>query len=208
MPIGKLKILGGDDVAVSVILDNLESVANFPPIEIINSDGMFYKNKLFSITERDAMTVFPSDDFVFIIAERNPEKKNLHYETFRDSVSLEQYCSIIHKSAQISSTASINKGCLINSLASISAHAIICNFVSIDRNASIGSRTTIGEFVSIGQNSAIGNRVTICRNTTIGAGVIVQDGVKIGSDCNIKSGSIVLSDVPSGTCGFWHEVKK
>jgi sugar O-acyltransferase (sialic acid O-acetyltransferase NeuD family) len=204
MPIGKLTILGKSEATISMILDNLESRSNFPPIDIINNlqlpDKLKFINTLFSLFVTCDEDFDMSGDF--IIGAMAPNAKDSIYERYKEEVPLEKYCNIIHKSAQIASTASVNKGTIINSLVSIAPHALLCNFVSINRNASVGHHTTLGEFVTLNPNAVVAGNVTIGANTTIGMGAIVLDGIIIGSNCSIGAGSVVTKDVPSNTIGW------
>ena len=204
MPIGKITILGRDEATIAMILDNLESRANFCPIDIINKlkrpEGLPFINSLFSLWITCEGTLDMNGEF--IIGASNLIEKKAIYSLYSEMVPLEKFCNAIHKSSQIASTASINKGIIINPLVSVAPHTTIGNFVTINSNSSIGSHSILGEFVTLNPNAVVAGNVTIGANTTIGMGAIVLDGIRIGSNCSIGAGSVVTKDVPSNTIGW------
>lgn len=203
MQIERLTVLGKSDVSISMIMDVLESVNQFPNIEIINNLNIPIEHKF---NNRNFVWKFVDEPIIgpFVLGVSNPISKKAVVEKFGDRLN---YISLIHRTASISSTTTINKGCFINNHVSISAYSSLGNFVNVNRNASIGHHTIISDFVTINPNAAIAGHVLIGEGTKIGMGAMILDHVKIGRNCIIGAGSIVTKDVPDNVVAYGNPCK-
>jgi len=203
MQIEKLTLLGKSDVSISMIMDVLESVNQFPNIEIINNLNLpiehTFNNHNFVWSFVNEIGAGP-----FVLGVSNPFPKKGVVNHFGNRLN---YVSLIHETASISSTTSVGKGCFINNHVSISAHSSLGNFVNINRNASIGHHTIIADFVTINPNAAIAGHVSIGEGTKIGMGAMVLDHVKIGKNCVIGAGSVVVKDIPDNVIAYGNPCK-
>lgn len=147
MEIIKLTILGKSDPVITMILDNLESNASFPEIEIVNNLDLPVANPFnrqkFKISLISKIENYNS----FFLGVNKSKNKIKVFSSF--SVEPAKFANLVHKSASISTTSIIKNGCLINSLVSIAAYAKLGNFVSINRNVNIGHHTVLQDFVTV-----------------------------------------------------------
>lgn len=205
MEIKKLTILGKSDAVITMILDNLESVDQFPIIEIINNFGLpvehsFINKKFITVLSTELESY--EDCFLGVNKSNN---KFLTYENFNIDVS--KFINIIHRTSSISTTTQMGKGCLINSLVSVAAHAILGNFVSLNRNSSVGHHTALEDYVTIQIGANIAGFVKIGEKTLIGMGANVLDGITIGKNSIIGAGSLVTKNIPDHVVAYGNPCK-
>lgn len=197
MEIKQLVVLGKSDATLTMILDNLESLQWFPSIKIINNLDTpilkSFENLKFEVsiaTQLDEVDCSSS----LVLGGFQVNTKVGIFDNF--GLPKEQFVSLVHQTASISSTSSLGFGCIINSLVSIAAHTTLGNFVSVNRNASIGHHTTIEDFVTINPGCNIAGNITIGERTQIGMGANIIDGISIGKNSIIGAGSLVTKNVP------------
>ena len=200
MEIKKLTILGKRDSVITMIIDNLESLKQFPNIEIVNNLGLpdeyHYHNPNFEIEVIKKLNLFDN----CILGMINPNIKKKVVDIF--NIEIDNFISLINYTSSISSTTTIGKGCMINSMVSIAAHSKVRNFVSINRNSSVGHHTLIDDFVTINPGVNIAGHCTIGNGTIIGMGANILDGVSIGKNVVIGAGSLVNRDIPDNVVAY------
>lgn len=107
-----------------------------------------------------------------------------------------QFVSVVHPSACVFTTATLEEGTIINAGAVIAAHAQLARHVIVNRGCLIGHHTTIGDFATISPGANIAGRTRIGDRCYVGMGAIVLDGVTIGSGAVVGAGAVVTRDVP------------
>ncbi len=109
-----------------------------------------------------------------------------------------EFVTIIHPTAQISSTASLGEGCFVSPGVIIASHTQIGSHIIINRGSLIGHHVQIGDYVTISPGSNIAGRTYIGPYTYIGMGAIILDGISIGSNCTVGAGSVVIQNLSDG----------
>jgi sugar O-acyltransferase (sialic acid O-acetyltransferase NeuD family) len=197
-----LLILGKGDNIVTMILDNLCSVRQFPKITIYNNlnlpIGNPFNHSDFSIKVSNHLEIHEYSYYVLGVYQ--PKHKIKIVETLNPN--LDRFVNVIHDGLDISKMSTLGRGLLINSKVSIAAHTTIGDFVSINRHVSIGHHTTIGNYVSINPGCNIAGNVSIGDGTTIGMGANIIDGIKIGKNTIIGAGSVVTKDIPDNVVAY------
>ena len=107
-----------------------------------------------------------------------------------------QFVSLVHPSASIFSTASLDTGTIVNAGAVVAAHVQLAQHVIINRGCLIGHHASIGDFATISPGANIAGRTRIGDRSYVGMGAIVLDGVAIGSGAVVGAGAVVTRDVP------------
>ena len=197
-----LLILGKGDNIVTMILDNLCSVIQFPKITVYNNldlpIGNPFNHSDFSIKVSNHINI--TDYEFYTLGVYQPKHKIKIVETL--SPDIDRFVNVIHDGLDISKMSTLGRGLLINSKVSIAAHTTIGDFVTINRHVSIGHHTVIGDYCSINPGANIAGNVTIGEGTTIGMGVNIIDGVKIGKNTIIGAGSVVTKDIPDNVVAY------
>ena len=197
-----LLILGKGDNIITMILDNLCSVGQFPKITIYNNldlpIGNPFNHSDFSIKISNHLEIL--DYSFYVLGIYQPKNKIKIVDTLCPN--MDRFVNVIHDGLDISKMSTLGRGLIINSKVSIAAHTTIGDFVTINRHVSIGHHTVIGDYCSINPGTNIAGNVTIGDGTTIGIGVNIIDGVKIGKNTIIGAGSVVTKDIPDNVVAY------
>lgn len=198
-------MLGLSAPTLTMILDNLESCGEFPEIHIVNNLALRglppFDNPRFAVTTSDGESIPAAADAAFL-GVNQPASKHAVFDLFGGRGLA--FTTIAHRSAAISSTATLAEGVHVNSLVSVAAQATLGRFVSINRNASVGHHVRVGEFATINPGAHVAGFVSIGARTLIGMGATVVEGVTIGADAIIGAGSLVTRDIPPGVIARGH----
>lgn len=107
--------------------------------------------------------------------------------------------TIISKSAQISSHATIGKGCMImngviiNSGAQIGQNCIINTRALIEHDVVVGDHSHVSTSVIVNGDTRIGSK------TFIGSGSIIRNGLVIGDNCLVGMGTVVVKNLKNNS---------
>lgn len=107
-----------------------------------------------------------------------------------------RYATLIHPTARVSPTSTLDAGCIVSVRSVIAAHSHLARHVSVNRGALIGHHTRIDEFVTVGPGANIAGNCIIGPRTYVGMGAIVIDHITIGAGCVIGAGAVVTKDLP------------
>ena len=202
MAIEALTVLGKSDATITMILDNLESMHQFPALFIVNNLALPVVKPFDhpGFTIHLVPTLGVKADNALILGVMQSDSKRKVFDYFRPSAS--QFINLIHQSASISTTTALGVGCLINSHVSVAAHTIVGNFVSINRNASVGHHTTLHDFVTINPGAHVAGNVSVGAYTQIGMGALIVDGLTIGENTVIGAGAVVTRNLPDNVIAY------
>jgi sugar O-acyltransferase (sialic acid O-acetyltransferase NeuD family) len=106
--------------------------------------------------------------------------------------------TIIHPSAVVSPSATIEGGVFIGPLAVINARASIRCGAIINSGAIIEHDCTIGVFSHIAPRAALAGGASVGDSALVGCGAVVLPNVHIGDGATLGAGSVATSDVPAG----------
>ena len=107
------------------------------------------------------------------------------------------YCSaLIHSSAIISDSISIEEGTVVMASAVINADTSIGKHCIINSGAVIEHDVNLEDFVHISPGATITGNVSVGEGTQIGAGATVIPGVKIGKWATIGAGAVIIENIP------------
>lgn len=206
MKTNKLKIIGFSEAVLTMIFDNLESQNTFPKIEIINNLKLKPKHEFINSSfDIQVLSEYNNDKTSFFLGVNKAAHKIKIVEDLK--LQKENAITIIHKSAQISSTVKTGNGCMINSNVSIAGQTELGAYVTINRNASIGHHTKLDRFVTVNPGANIAGFVKIGKGTTIGMGANIIDGIEIGKNVIIGAGALVTKNIPDNVIAYGNPCK-
>jgi sugar O-acyltransferase (sialic acid O-acetyltransferase NeuD family) len=130
-----------------------------------------------------------------IISMADPEMR-------KDRVALMEQCGIepvtlIHRSATVSPSASIGKGCYIAAGARVSVNAKVGHHCMLNLNTTTGHDVVMGDHCVINPGAAISGNVMMGDRVLIGANSFIHQGLSIGDDCQIDAMTHVSRDIPA-----------
>jgi len=107
-----------------------------------------------------------------------------------------RFVTLVHPTAQVSSTSTLGRGTLVSRGSIIAAHTKIGRHVVINRGCLIGHHVEIGAFCTISPGANIAGNTRIGTAVYVGMGAIILNGLRIGDHSVIGAGSVVTKDVP------------
>ena len=110
--------------------------------------------------------------------------------------------SLIHSSAIISPSSSIDSGSVIMPYVVVNAQCRIGQGVILNSCCVIEHENKISDFVHISPKVPLAGNIVIKRNTHIGIGTSIIQGLTIGENCIIGAGSVVVKDIPSNSLAY------
>jgi sugar O-acyltransferase (sialic acid O-acetyltransferase NeuD family) len=156
----------------------------------------FNINYIGSEKEASVIEKLKSHDWFVSIGHTNIRQKvQLKLETLLDTRPI----NVIHKTANISSIATLGQGvmlganCVVNPLARIE-DGVICN-----TNSVIEHECTVGRYSLIGPGAVLSGNVSVGENSLIGSGSVIRKGIKIGKNVVVGAGSVIVKDIPDNS---------
>jgi len=109
---------------------------------------------------------------------------------------------IVHKTAWVSPSATLDAGTVVMAQASVGPFATTGRGALLNTAASLDHESQLGDFASLGPGSHTGGQVIVGARTMIGLNAGILQGISIGSDTVIGGQSLVRTDIPAGTVAF------
>ena len=107
-----------------------------------------------------------------------------------------KFTTIVHPSAQVFPSSSIDQGAIVSAGVVIAAQTRIGCHVIINRGCLLGHHIVIGDYVTISPGANIGGKVKIGARSYIGMGAVILDGITIGNNSVVGAGAVVTHNVP------------
>ncbi len=107
------------------------------------------------------------------------------------------FATLIHPSAIISETSSINEGTVVMPNVVVNGGSTIKSHCIINTNSTVEHDNYLGEFVHVSPSAVLAGGVSVDKNTHIGSGAVVIPGMHVGSHCTIGAGAVVTKDIPN-----------
>lgn len=106
--------------------------------------------------------------------------------------------TVVAKSAVVSGSVNIEKGCVIMPLAVVNADTRILKGAIINSGSVIENDCIIGEFVHIDSKATLCGSIYVGNFTHIGANSVVVPNVNIGAHVTVGAGSVVVNNILGG----------
>ncbi|MFA5264720.1 MAG: NeuD/PglB/VioB family sugar acetyltransferase [Opitutaceae bacterium] len=131
-----------------------------------------------------------------IVAFGSPKRRELVVGTIPEGTI--SFAIIRDKSAEISASATIGRGCILCNGVFVSSRASLGQHVIVNAKAVVGHDVVVGDFSTIQPAAVLLGGVQIGRGVEVGAGAIIHPRIKVGDGAKIGLGSVVIRDVPAG----------
>ena len=140
----------------------------------------------------------------YLFSSNKPSTKKFLFQFYQDlwKINHSEFANIIHPSAVVSSTVTIDSGLQMEPLSVIAPYTKIGFGVNIGRNCSIGHHNIIGDFCSIYLGANLAGSTKVGEGSTIGPGCTIFSNIEIGSNTIIGGGSVLTKNIPSGVLAF------
>jgi sugar O-acyltransferase (sialic acid O-acetyltransferase NeuD family) len=110
-----------------------------------------------------------------------------------------EFTTLKHPSAIISTTAIISENVLLSAGAIVNAQTKIGFGCIINTSAIIEHECQIDSFVHVAPGATLAGNVTVGKRSFIGANATIKQGLTIGDDVIIGAGSVIIHDIPSNS---------
>lgn len=192
----KSVVIYGERNQALLAMDVFLSGNNFSPVAYVSPENAcaFYD---LPVLPQQALGLLRAKGFKKVyISEHNVESL-IAYTQECERLGFE-IMSIVHPSAAVSSSASLEKGVFVGAMAVIGPDVRIGEFSRILSGASVAHHSKIGRYVTISDGAHLGGNVVVGDKTLIGIGANVNKRIQIGSCAVIVSGATVVDHVPDG----------
>ena len=113
-----------------------------------------------------------------------------------------RWATIVHASAWVSPTATLDDGVVVLAGAIVNAGARIGRQSIVNSRAVVEHDVRIGPFVHVGPGAIVGGGARIGADVSIGMGALIRDHVEVGDRAVVGMGAVVVGEVAPGTTVF------
>jgi UDP-perosamine 4-acetyltransferase len=106
--------------------------------------------------------------------------------------------SIVHRSAIVSPSATVERSAQILAGAVVNAQAHVGANALVNAGVVIGHDVVVGRHAHVASGAVVGGGATIGDGAHIGSGATILEGRTVGADALIAAGAVVNRDVPDG----------
>lgn len=107
--------------------------------------------------------------------------------------------TVVHPTAHVARTASIEPGAIVAPLAVVSAQTTVGEHCLLSRGTLVGHHTTLGPFVRLLPGANVAGHVRLGEGVTVGMSAAIVDDVEVGAGAVVAAGAVVLRDVAGET---------
>ncbi len=139
--------------------------------------------------------IYPNASYVVGVGDMQLRRKLIAYYESENVV----FATVIHSSAIVSPSASVERGTVIFPQAVVNAGAMIGAHCILNTGAIVEHDNQLESNVHMAPRAAAGGHVSIGHDTMIGLGASIINNISIGSNCVIGSGSVVTKNITKGS---------
>jgi len=163
-------------------------------VTFIVEDEFFYGDRVSDIPVMKFSKIQVSD-FYFLIAIADPSAKVTIVRKLGVNA---EYATLIHPSAQITSSTNIGKGSIIcpNSIISVNVH--VGDHVHLNPGTWIGHDTCIGDYSTLAPNAGVSGNCDIGSEVFLGASSVIKERITIASKAYVGMGAVVIRNLDQG----------
>jgi sugar O-acyltransferase (sialic acid O-acetyltransferase NeuD family) len=117
----------------------------------------------------------------------------------KTGLSVDQFATLVHPKAGVSSHARLGRGVHVAYGASIAGGVVIGDHVSIGPGCIVGHDSIIQDYAILAPGSIVSGQVQVGSCAYVGAGSVVRQHLSIGENALIGMGAVVTHNVEAGT---------
>lgn len=153
------------------------------------SEGLFYDN----LTNYHK---YANEHYFNIAIGNNFVREKIFKEL---DIEIERFPTLIHPTASISTSATIERGTVVMPNVTINADTKIGHHVIVNSGAVVEHDNMISDYVHISPNATLAGGVMVDLKSHVAIGATVLPQITIGENCIIGAGATVISDVKTNT---------
>jgi sugar O-acyltransferase (sialic acid O-acetyltransferase NeuD family) len=111
-------------------------------------------------------------------------------------LSADQFATVIHPLASVSSRARLGRGITVNSGVSVAGGVLIGDHVCLCPGVIVGHDAVVEDYALIAPGAIVSGLVRVGRSAYVGAGAQIRQRVTLGGGALVGMGAVVLRDVP------------
>jgi sugar O-acyltransferase (sialic acid O-acetyltransferase NeuD family) len=138
----------------------------------------------------------PADGDLLVMAIGDPAAKQSVAEKLSGRGG--RFATLIHPSAVVARSASLEEGVVVCPQALISADASVGRLVIINALSSVGHDVRVGDYSTLSAHVDLTGFVSVGSSVLVGSGAKVLPKVKVGEGATIGAGATVYRNVPAG----------
>ena len=108
-----------------------------------------------------------------------------------------RFCTLVHPSAQVTSTAELAEGVIVGAESVVSSEVILGSHVHVNIGCRISHDCQLDEFTSLAPSVTLAGHVRIGSGCSLGAGSVVSDRCSVGEWSITGAGAVVVDDLPA-----------
>ncbi|MCI9577940.1 MAG: acetyltransferase [Oscillibacter sp.] len=129
----------------------------------------------------------------------SPALRRKVIQTYRREAKNVLFPTLISNSANISTYASLEEGCIACSGVKVAPDVRLGAFVVLNLNCTVGHDTVIEAFATVNPGANVSGNVLIGNDSEIGTGSCIIQGKRLGPKTVVGAGSVIIRNIP-GHC--------
>ena len=135
------------------------------------------------------------EEFVWLVAVA---KSTLRETTARKIQEKGKFITLIHPSARVSSSTTLEEGVIVGPGTGISVNTKIGRHAIVNAQSIVGHDSILGDFATVSPHVAILGNCEIGSHVFIGANSSIKEGVTISNETVVGMGTVVITNLSGG----------
>lgn len=149
------------------------------------------------LLDRPVLSTFPSDQAMAVLAIGDNYRREAMHQNLLRTYPYLRFPSVIHPSASVATTATVDEGTVVMQGAVIGACATIGRFCIVSTCAAIAHESQLADYSSALMRATLAGQVHLGHRSSVSMSASVRQGRSIGPDTIIGAHSFVNADVPA-----------